>query len=900
MLETFLDDIREHFDIDFSAYKTPTIMRRLQRRIVATNSGALSGYKAFLDAHPEEYQQLVNAFLIKVTDFFRDPDLFAYLRQQVVPDMLDYARKHGNELRVWSAGCATGEEAYSLAMLIAEALGSTLDLFTVRIFATDLDADAITFARRGIYTEGALASLPPNFVANYFIKDGTTYQVNKRIRALTIFGQHDLGQRAPFPHVDMVVCRNVLIYFSPELQQRTLQLFAYSLRDGGYLVLGKAETPGPLAEIFHLQDKQQKVYRRHGERFLVPLGFAPAPSQRPTAPSQRSLRQSRRLEESERQRFQSTQEHIFSQAPVGIVIVDRRYDIQLINATARRYFGIHGPAIGDDLIHAVHNGQASRLREAIDAVFQGARPIDVENILVEDVTTGAPRYLHIICQPQPSDGEATAPTSVMVVAHDVTAYVVARRELEYQLSARTGELQSVQQEVGQEAAAREQLLKRLVETNKHLLEANQELTSANEELRSTNHEFLLGTEEAQAATEEVETLNEELQATNEELETLNEELQATIEELNTTNDDLNERGLELQGMSRGSEQARDRLEAILSSMGDAVLVVDSTGAPVLTNTTYDQLFSSGATLLDAQGQPLAPEHTPLGRAARGEHFIMEFTLNGADGSQRWFEANGQPITDSKATLTGGVVTIRDITDRGLRLMQEEFMGRVSHELRTPLTSLQAYLQLLLKHLKEPVEAPRVQAYAEKALTQNRRMARLVTDIMEAVRLQNGKYSLELEPVRLADALEQSVEIAQPLTTGQHVRLHVADASLVAQADPGRVQQVLLNLLTNAIQHAPNTEFIDVRLRREGAYAAIEVQDYGRGIAPAERQTIFTRFVQMDKQNSHGLGLGLYIAKELVTAQQGTLDVVSELGKGATFIIRLPLLTEAPKKAKGAK
>ncbi len=203
-LESFLENVRTSHGIDFRSYKTPTIMRRLQRRIVATDSQDLDGYVRYLEEHPEEYQQLVNAFLIKMTEFFRDRELFDFLRDELVPELIEKARAQDNQLRIWSAGCATGEEPYSLAILISEALGDESDHFNVRIFATDLDEEAVNFARQGLYPEAALADLPEEYIDRYFIEEDGSYRIKKRVRGMIVFGQHDLAQRAPFPRVDLL------------------------------------------------------------------------------------------------------------------------------------------------------------------------------------------------------------------------------------------------------------------------------------------------------------------------------------------------------------------------------------------------------------------------------------------------------------------------------------------------------------------------------------------------------------------------------------------------------------------------------------------------------------------------------------------------------------------------
>jgi two-component system CheB/CheR fusion protein len=901
-LMAFLERLRESYGLDFNNYKTPTIMRRLHRRIVATDSGDLDGYIQYLATHPQEYQLLISAFLIKVTEFFRDFELFTYLRDDVLPEIISYARERDKEIRIWSAGCATGEEAYSLAIMLSEALGSELDQFNIRIFATDVDADAVAFARRGVYPAPALTGLPEELVTRYFSKDEESYQIRKRVRSLTVFGQHDLAQRAPFPNIDLVVCRNVLIYFTADLQKRTLQLFAYSLRDGGYLVLGKAESTTPLSEFFDLVHKQYKVYRRQGPRILMPLArFAsPAPAQPSPLTTtkhmpgdmEHSLRQKEAI-----QRIRTFNESALLRLPVGLVVVDRHYDIQAINSAARTFLSIHGTAIDEDLIHLVQDSLPARLRTAIDTAFRMETAAAIDEIAVEKVTTGEVRYLQMMCHPQRSEGERGAVDSVIVVISDVTSFVQPRLELEQRFREATAELERLKREQEQEARGQEQLIQRLTEANRQLVEANQELTSTNEELRSTNEELLLSTEEAQAATEEVETLNEEFQATNEELETLNEELQSTIEELHTTNDDLNARSLELHEMARTSDEERARLEAILLGMGDAVLVVRQDSSLVLTNAAYSRMFGGPGAIFvarDADGHILAPEATPRERAARGEPFIMEFTLTAQDGTRSWFEAIGQPIRNVGDIEQGSVVVIRDITERSLQRLQEEFISLASHELRTPLTPLQGVLQLLLKESRnQPADAP-VRRYTERALAQVKQLSRLIDDLMDVSRLKSGKYTLHLERVRLDELVTEMTEIAQTMATGQKINLDIADVPLYVNGDTGRLKQVLMNLLTNAIVYAPKANHIDVRLRRMGDEVYLQVQDYGPGIPAADLPHLFSRFYQAprgDGRPMSGLGLGLYIAKEIVTAHGGQITVASTEGQGSTFTVRLPIMQE---------
>ncbi|CAN5187924.1 hypothetical protein BH18CHL2_BH18CHL2_04210 [soil metagenome] len=269
-LAPLLEMIRERSGIDFTRHKATTIARRLQRRMAAVGSMDLDAYIELCRRDGGEYQKLISSFLIGVTEFFRDPQVFEYIRRSVLPSLISRRRDAGRELRLWSAGCATGEEAYSLAMVAAKALGDELSAWQVRLFATELDPEAIAFARRGIYPAAAAQALTPELRERYLLARGEELEVGPLIRRMVVFGQHDLAERAPFPRCDLILCRNVLIYFTEELQVRTLQLFAFSLPDDGYLVLGPAETERVLPDYFVVEHERMQVFRRAGERHGIP------------------------------------------------------------------------------------------------------------------------------------------------------------------------------------------------------------------------------------------------------------------------------------------------------------------------------------------------------------------------------------------------------------------------------------------------------------------------------------------------------------------------------------------------------------------------------------------------------------------------------------------------------
>lgn len=922
-LAGILDRVRERSGLDFNTYKPATIHRRLRQRIAATETEGLEGYARYLDAHPDEHARLVNSFLIKVTEFMRDPDLFVSLGEGILPELIDRARRRGDELRIWSAGCSTGEEAYSIAILVADLLGDALDSARVRIFATDIDPKAIAHARHGIYPAGALANLSAERVASYFVRlPDDRYQIKKRLRACVVFGEHDLGQRAPFPRIDLVLCRNVLIYFTSELQRRVLQLFAFALREGGFLVLGRAETVGPLAEFFTPDDRFSKVYVRRGGRAPIPNMRPPQIPVRPLLPARASVKKvippgpAIEVAPPPRAPFEA----VLTNFPLGVVIIDRHYDILEINLAARRLLAIHTPALGEDFVHLAHLVPHRELLDLIEGAFQGTSPAPLD-VRLDPPEAGPPRYLQIACFPQHLEAGSPVSECALLLVTDVTVPQRRIRELEHtaasesaaqaELSRAAEELQAaVSRAAGEnkqltaavedlraardraEAAKAEGLatIERLGETNRRLTTANEELAATIERLRGVNEELLVRSEEAQAAHEEVETLNEEFQASNEELEALNEELQATVEELTTTNSELEARYRDNAELARTAQAEREKLAATLLGIGDALIAVDASGQLLFQNRAYEDMIGDASALRDADGKPLPPDRTPVARAARCEGFRSELTIGDPSGPRRYFEAVGNPIQGPDGHA-GGVVVMRDITDRSIRVLQDRFLAMASHELRTPLVPLMGYLDMLLKLLDGA--DPRAHRYASLARQEVARLTGLVSDLVDVVRLQTGKITLSFEPVDLRTVISRAAEVARAVADGTEIREEVGPKVLV-RGDAPRLEQVVINLLVNAVKHAAGTPHIDVRIRRgdeDPGHADIVVEDYGAGIPAEELPRIFGSFYQVEHKNRPsrgGMGLGLFIAKEIVEAHRGSLSAESEVGKGTRIIVRLPL------------
>jgi two-component system CheB/CheR fusion protein len=557
-LRDVLTLVNRQAHIDFRPYKPSTILRRISRRMAVTHIANLRDYTKYLEEHPEEIAELVMSFLIKVTEFFRDAQAFAYLKKNILPRIIERARGSDKTLRFWSAGCATGEEPYTLALLVADLLGAELAQWSVKIFATDLDEGAINFARRGLYPPNVLENLPDDYRDRFFEKIDHGYRISKPLRQMVIYGHQDLSRGVPFPRMDLVVCRNLLIYFNAELQQHVLDLFAFSLHHtNGYLFLGKAETVRPSQSFYEQIDKRLKVYRclRSPQPDKDERGVYTMPRSwmshydygRAATTGNRRIRitENESPEQDHYPEFEISlvdlrryNELIFRFLPSGIVIIDRNYRILTANGNARRLLSFRDLAHDQDFLHTVRILPYDNVRTAIDTVFRERSAVTLADLPLDSQKVGEERYFSLRISPMQIE---SGPVDLAVITiEDVTEEVKMRSRLE--------------------AAQTEQ--KRLVDelggANARLNDLNKELQDANEELQAANEEMMLSQEELQATNEEIEATNEELQATNEELETNNEELQATNEELETTNEELTERSNELleTGKSLADERVR--------------------------------------------------------------------------------------------------------------------------------------------------------------------------------------------------------------------------------------------------------------------------------------------------------------------------------------------------------
>jgi two-component system, chemotaxis family, CheB/CheR fusion protein len=663
VLTEVLGRITRHAGIDFRQYKPSTILRRIGRRMALNHVRTLADYRDYLEAHPQELADLVRSLLIKVTEFFRDAEAFAVLENEVVPQLVARGRERGRVLRLWSAGCATGEEAYSLALLVATALGDELPEWSVRIFATDADEDAIAFARRGYYPANVLGRLPEGLRDRYLEPAEHGFRVHKSIRGMVIFGQQDLSRGVPFPRIDLVVCRNLLIYFKPELQQDVLDLFAYSLHHTrGFLFLGRAETARPSKAVFELVDQRWKVYRCVGGPLPVPI--RPERGEldtlramaRPAVGAQPGEAPDPVADESELVQIRRANELLLRHLPQGVLVIDRGYTIVSLNPEARRLLGIRERVVGLDFLHAARSLPYREVRSAIDRAFQERSAVALPDLEVSP-SPGDVHYLALQVTPTGSNGATLACVTVV----DVTELVRTKRRLA-----------AVESE-------QKQLTDELGSSNRRLTEANQELQDANEELQTANEEMMLAQEELQSTNEEFEATNGELQAINEELETNNEELQATNEELETTNEELQARTSELQELMRTLSTERRRLGEVVELAPFHIVVLRGPGLVIESlNPPSGRLFDGseflGRPLEDVCTDPnlesvcIGARHAFVG----DRRWSSERLAVATSGIERHYVFSAVPTHGADDEVDGVVLYAEDVTERLARDEQEQF------------------------------------------------------------------------------------------------------------------------------------------------------------------------------------------------------------------------------------
>jgi len=511
-----LEKLSARHNFDFREYREGSLARRIRARMGQLHLDSFAAYSQFLDATPHEHVALFNTILINVTSFFREPLGWKTLTEEVLPRLVENARE-SRTLRIWSAGCSSGEEPYSIAMLLAEYLGDAANDYTVKIYGTDVDEEALTAARHGLYRMEQLKDIPDRLVDRYFTRDGQLYRFRRDLRRWCIFGSHNLTQAPPLSHIDLLVCRNVLIYFTSELQERLLTRFHYSIREDGFLFLGRSESLLARSRLFSPVHLKWRIFQRlpsAARQAGAVLPETPPPSQPTTLARDDTTVPATRMQRA------------VEALPAGVLVIDMSDTILSWNPAAEALFDI-----------PVASALARKFRD-LDISYR----IEGLRARIEDVKTRhSPNRMEDVTFMRRNGGDlvhADITIAPLLEGHRLIGVVVYAVE------------------ATEHARLKEQMA-RIAEQHATAIE---ELQSTNEELETTN-------EELQSTNEELETTNEELQSTNEELET-------TVEELQAANSELGALNAELEGRSAELKRVDAYHLSLLNSMEPSIFVTD--------------------------------------------------------------------------------------------------------------------------------------------------------------------------------------------------------------------------------------------------------------------------------------------------------------------------------------
>jgi two-component system, chemotaxis family, CheB/CheR fusion protein len=880
-LDAVLKVVRERLGIDFTQYKENTLHRRIRRRMALSRVENFDDYANFLRESPGEIEALAQDILISVTGFFRDPPSFDALKQSVVPQFLD--RDAQDPIRVWVVGCSTGEEAYSLAIALLESMDENHKHYPLSIFGTDVNAQAIERARRGWYAKGIAEDLSPERLKRFFTVVDGGYRVNKMVRELCVFAPHNAITDPPFSRMDLVSCRNLLIYFQGGPQRKLLPLLHYALKPNGVLFLGASESISHYRDLFDQLDAQHKIYlkRPSTSRLNDTISRLPPGTQTLGTGVHRTLRPSRERQADRRRTAETTALKYF--APAG-VLLDAAGDILQFRGDTSPFLTQSDGRASLNLLKIAREGLFAAIRAGLEHAAIDAEPLRTEGVVVKNEVGLATISLIVIPVSYPASEERGCWIFFQPIDSSNAAPNAWFQPTKADLDIDTARQVSV-------------LTDELMATRDHLEATIQEQEAVNEDL--------------QAAHEEVQSANEELQSTNEELETSKEEIQSTNEELSTVNDELRLRNDEL-------DRANNDLLNLFSSVQMAVVMV----WPDLRIRRFTPLAQSIFNILPTDvGRPIGDmrhhieieDLTALLQQAIDQGQDIEKEVTSAAG--HWYLLRLRPYRIQGGAIDGAIVMLIDIhtlaqTQEALRRRvaeladadrhKNEFLAILAHELRNPLAPLRNAVQILQR---APGDAAVTAKARDMIDRQVHHMSRLVSDLLDAARAENGQIKLQRAPLDLRACVEHVVDLMRVgfESKQQGLRVNLPAEPVWVEGDSARLEQVFTNLLSNANKYTQQRGDIEMTLGTVvGAdgktYAAVQVIDNGEGIDADLIPHLFELFTQADRSLAHsqgGLGIGLSLVRTLIEMHGGRVLIRSEgRGKGSIFEVRIPI-THAP-------
>lgn len=961
---------------DFGSYKRATLYRRVSRRMQVCQCESVAKYHQHLRDHPHELSNLLRDFLISVTNFFRDRSAFDALATNTIPRL--FAGKTGSDqVRVWVAGCATGEEAYSIGILLYEHALGLSNAPQLQIFATDIDEDALGEARIGRYPSTIAADVSPERLQRFFIQDNDSYRVTKDLREIVLFSPHNVLRDPPFSRLDLISCRNLLIYLNRDAQDRVLNLFHFGLCADGYLFLGSSESAENTAMFSGLDVKHRVFIRRPNASrslgdALVTTGRWHPPSPPPTAVTDRPP-------------AGELHHRIVEQYAPPSILLDDALDIVHVSEHAARLLQVAGGEPSRQLLRLIHPALRSDLRTAIYAARQNTTRSNARTVQFNDA--GRPREITIRVRAIEQGERAGGSLLVMFDEHEPSTIESTRDPAPEPM------LEPLMREIEDELRRTREQLRTTIEQYETSLE---ELKASNEELQAIN-------EELQSASEELETSKEELQSVNEELTTLNHELKLKVDEVSHANSDLQNlmtstdigvvfldralnikrftprvrdlinvipsdigrplahlthrldaddlpqlaesvlqtlRTIELEISSRDGSRylarllpyrsLEDRIDGVVLTfleMTDLRNAIDARrrteaallaseerlrfalrSAPILVVSQDAQLRTTWGFVLGEQLPVGSPGFTELlveGHAARFAEIARQVLGTGEGqrteldvvikGDQRTYdfriERNEAGIGAVGFDITPSKIAEAVLLDADRR--KDEFLATLSHELRNPLTPLKVALDIAKLSIDDPARMAHSRGVMERQVAL---LSQLVDDLLDLSRITQNKIEIarvSVDPVRVA---ESAIEMARPLLQQRHHELTIQLPSRQCSilGDPGRLTQVLVNLLNNSAKYTPEGGKIELHVELDAIRKLVylRVRDNGDGISADMIPRIFDIFVQsrdIPERALNGLGIGLNLVRRLVELHDGTVSASSAgLHRGSEFVVTLPL------------
>jgi len=847
--------IKEKSPLDFSEYKQTTILRRTKRRAAYGNFHSLEKYLDFLKVTPGEVEALGKDFLISVTSFFRDKEAFDYIQKKIIPDIIQRLSP-GEELKLWIAGCATGEEVYSMAILISEQLTGKHKDTVVKIFATDIDTAALIHAGKGIYNSDITKSVSPERIENFFLKEGNSYHVKASIRKMVIFAQHDLVKNPPYCNMHFISCRNLLIYMTTVLQKKVFTMLLFGLKMDGYLFLGSSENPMPIIKNLEIVNKKWKIYKNLQTKrvvgfdaFLLPelLDLKRLPS--------KSV-----LEENKRPNNTSITEAVNLKLvdKLGMLVVCINENNQVVHTFGDTSKYLLQKNFNLDIVDHL----PKPLAIAFNTLSVKAKKTD-SDCSVNNIKIGSGKDMlrvNLTISPMPSKN--SDPKLLMVTfAHDHSAI---------------------------KPGIDDQPFDEKVFLDNYVLNLEEELKDLKDKLHLTY-------EQLDASNENMQSFNEELLSSNEEMQSTNEEMQSVNEELDTINSNYQLKNKELL-------EINDDLNNYFRSNLNGQLFID--------NELRLMKFSPGTTkqinLLDTDiGRPLSNISTNI----KFETIIADIERVLKEGcviskeietnNDRWYQIMTMPyVQQADNKNSGAIITFNDITE--LKKAQQEldqknksllrinadldhFIHAASHDLLGPLGNIENSIGIMNTIV---LSDEKLHDFLNMINTSVKKFRELINDISTIAKVEADMIALEV-----VDLEETINNVEWSLEDKVHASGAIITRDLAVKQiffSKKNLRSIVYNLISNAIKFKRDeSPVILISTKKEGEYMVLSVQDNGKGIPKAAVNKIFNMYGRLN-QAVEGHGIGLYLAKKIVNAAGGNIVVESEPGEGTTFRIYLKI------------